>query len=100
MNSTQSHHFSIQEDDSMIRCTDKDCTTSIEASPTNKFCSESGTNQEFVYAKVTIGNLGEPAVIKYHVACACECTRDVGPPNYCGPHGNYSCGGCKCESGW
>lgn len=98
-NTTQSFNINIK--DYKFECSGLKCTSTIEATARPSFCSKNGTTTEFVHVELNVGGLDETVVLKYHVPCACECSKTINRSSIvCNTHGDLSCGVCDCHSGW
>lgn len=99
INSTQNN---VKLHETIPNCgKDRICTTEIEFTVETDFCSINSGTHEYFEVKIHVDNATEEAIMKYHVPCACECSKKVErtSPN-CNGNGDYSCGVCKCHDGW
>ncbi|XP_075991988.1 uncharacterized protein LOC142987242 [Anticarsia gemmatalis] len=99
INSTQPGKITFK--DQPAKCSGHDCVMILTATPRTDFCSSTGSDEEYVFVKITVGGLDESVMVKYHVPCACGCSKTVEQNSEsCNQHGNKTCGVCACNAGW
>ncbi|CAK1549667.1 unnamed protein product [Leptosia nina] len=98
VNTTQSSDFHVKKTTS---CENGVCTTTVDVSPEINFCSAKGQTFEYFNVKLSVQNITEEAVMKFHVPCACGCSSKVELQSpRCNGRGSFSCGVCSCDKGW
>ncbi|CAG9567448.1 unnamed protein product [Danaus chrysippus] len=97
-NSTQKSNFIVSNSTS---CSSGSCTTTLNTVPGSDFCENTGSTNEFFNVKLTVSDVDEEAVLKFHVPCACGCTEKVEKLSpTCNGRGDLSCGVCTCQDKW
>lgn len=88
----------ISVEEGETSCNDGKCKLTILAKALKGFC----TYYEFVDVAVKVEGFAEHATVRFHVPCACECTRNATNKSSkeCNYHGKYTCGICTCDDEW
>ncbi|CAG9121424.1 unnamed protein product [Plutella xylostella] len=98
-NTTQNQDITLQ---TSTQCDENNCTVSIDVTPGKDFCTSNAGSAEYINARITFESIEEAVELKYHVPCACECSKKLPElsATICNSHGDYSCGACSCYKDW